>query len=240
LSIKYFAQLLRKNTEKRIKNRQIMAEAGLRERKKAQRRELIMDIARRKFRDESYADVTIESIAYEAGISGVTVYNYFGHKAGLLLALVEESDRSLTRRLMEEQAAMQQDAPDFVGYCADFAQRLRLHATGNLPKPVWREILAASIQSGSEDFGRNYRSLDQALTDFLAQWAHICIRAGTLPPSIDPDGLADTMFQLQNARFQQFMSDDEISAEEIDRLTRRDFAQLSHLFAARDLQKDRT
>lgn len=209
-----------------------MTETGLRERKKAKRRELIMDIARRKLRDEPYGDVTVESIAYEAGISGVTVYNYFGHKAGLLLALVEESDRSLTRRLIEEQAVLAHDAPDFVGYCADFAQRLRLHATGNLPKPVWREILAASIQSGNEEFGRSYRALDVALTDFLAHWARICIKARTLSAAIDPDALADTIFQLQNARFQQFMSDDGISDLEIDRLTRRDFAQLSQLFAA--------
>lgn len=211
-----------------------MAEAGLRERKKAQRRELIMDIARRKLRDESYADVTIESIAYEAGISGVTIYNYFGHKAGLLLALVEESDKSLTRRLTEEQSALQHDAPDFVRYCADFAQRLRLHATSNLPKPVWREILAASIQSGSEEFGRSYKALDEALTDFLARWARVCIQAGTLSASADPDALADTMFQIQNARFQQFMSDDGISEVDIDVLTRRDFAQLRVLFSAGD------
>lgn len=209
-----------------------MAEPGLRERKKAQRRELIMDIARRKLRDESYADVTIESIAYEAGISGVTVYNYFGHKAGLLLALVEESDKSLTRTLTEEQRMMEKEAPDFVGYCADFAQRLRLHASGNLPKPVWREILSASFQNGGEGFGSSYRALDAALTDFLAQWARVCIKAGTLPAEIDPDALADTMFQLQNARFQQFMSDDSVSDEAIDTLMRRDLEQLGRLFSA--------
>ncbi|WP_377297694.1 TetR/AcrR family transcriptional regulator [Rhizobium sp. SGZ-381] len=208
-----------------------MAEAGLRERKKAQRRELIMDIARRKFRDEPYGDVTIESLAYEAGISGVTVYNYFGHKAGLLLALVEEGDRKLTRQLIEEQAQLTQDAPNFLGYCADFAQRLRLHATGNLPKPVWREILAASIQSGSEEFGRSYQALDRALTDFLAHWARVCLKAGTLPAGVDPDALADTVFLLQNARFQQFMSDDSLTDAEIDTLMRRDFDQFGRLFA---------
>ena len=190
-----------------------------------------MDIARRKFRDEPYGEVTIESIAYEAGISGVTVYNYFGHKAGLLLALVEESDKSLTQRLIEEQATLQSRVPDFIGYCADFAQRLRLHATSNLPKPVWREILAASIQAGNEEFGRSYRALDVALTDFLANWAHFCIEAGTLKKDIDPAALADAMFQLQNARFQQFMSDDTISDAEIDAIMRRDFDQIGRLFA---------
>ena len=74
---------------------------GLRERQKASRRARILESARKKFQDAGYVNVKIEDIANDSDVSAVTVYNYFGSKAGLLLALVGESDLILIRKLDE-------------------------------------------------------------------------------------------------------------------------------------------
>jgi AcrR family transcriptional regulator len=61
---------------------------GLRERQKAGRREDILDAASLLFRRDGFAETSIEEIAARAGLSAGTVYNYFGAKGDLLLALV--------------------------------------------------------------------------------------------------------------------------------------------------------
>src|SRR6266849_10183633 len=59
------------------------AEAGLRERKKQQTRELIADTARRLFADRGFDAVTVAQVARAADVSEVTVFNYFPTKEDL-------------------------------------------------------------------------------------------------------------------------------------------------------------
>jgi AcrR family transcriptional regulator len=61
----------------------VAAEAGLRERKKQQTRELIADVARRLFADRGFDAVTVAQVARAANVSEVTVFNYFPTKEDL-------------------------------------------------------------------------------------------------------------------------------------------------------------
>jgi AcrR family transcriptional regulator len=61
----------------------VAAEAGLRERKKRQTREVIADSARRLFDDRGFDAVTVAQIARAANVSEVTVFNYFPTKEDL-------------------------------------------------------------------------------------------------------------------------------------------------------------
>ncbi|HEX7200138.1 MAG TPA: helix-turn-helix domain-containing protein, partial [Dongiaceae bacterium] len=61
---------------------------GLRERQKAGRRKDILAAASLLFRRDGFAETSIEQIAGRARLSAGTVYNYFGSKGDLLLALV--------------------------------------------------------------------------------------------------------------------------------------------------------
>ena len=76
-----------------------MEKKGLRERQKETRRARILEVSRKRFQDAGYSNITIEDIAAESEISAVTVYKYFGSKAGLLLALVGHSDMILIKKL---------------------------------------------------------------------------------------------------------------------------------------------
>ena len=73
--------------------------AGLREKQKEDRKRSIVAAARKLFMEAGYEGTTIDGIAEEAGLSGVTVHNYYGTKSGVLMAVVAESDRELLGRI---------------------------------------------------------------------------------------------------------------------------------------------
>jgi AcrR family transcriptional regulator len=63
----------------------IASEQGLRERKKAETRQRISDIATLMFLKRGYDEVRVADIAAQAGVSEKTVYNYFPTKESLVL-----------------------------------------------------------------------------------------------------------------------------------------------------------
>ena len=194
---------------------------SLRKLQKLDRSNRILEVARTRFQNEGYGGVTIESIAAEAGVSAVTVYNYYETKANLLLALVKESDV----RLIAQLNALADDLPDDIrDAVAEFGRIMRAHALTYLAKSTWREVLAASILEGGKQFGTTYRNLDQALIDLMSSLVKAYQRRGTLSHDIDADIFADTLFQMQNIRFFLFIADDNQTEEDADLHFRRDVA----------------
>lgn len=200
---------------------------GLRQRKKASSRARILKVARTRFQNEGYSNVTIEHIAQESDLSPATVYNYFGSKAGILLGLVGESDDILVAEIDEMFAAHR---GGLVSAMLAFGRILRRHAISYLQKPTWREVLSATIQDGSGEFGKAYQSLDKVLITKLAAMIWNLRDRGDVSASVDPDALADCLFSLQNIRFFQFIADDTVSLDMADEAFRRDLEQLERLF----------
>jgi len=66
-----------------------MTEMGLRERKKAQTRQLIADTAWRLFADRGFERVTVAEVAREAQVAVATVFNYFPTKEDLFFFRLE-------------------------------------------------------------------------------------------------------------------------------------------------------
>lgn len=192
---------------------------GLRRQQKLDRSNRILEVARTRFQSEGYDSVTIESIAAEAELSAVTIYNYYGTKANLLLELVKESDV----RLLAQLRALTDDLPDdIVDAVAKFGKIMRHHAMTYLAKSTWREVLAASILQGGGQFGTTYRALDRALVVVMAKLVLSYQRRGTLCRRIDARAFADTLYEMQNIRFFLFISDHTQDEEEADIRFRRD------------------
>ena len=82
-----------------------MAEPGLRERKKQQTRQLILDAATRLFVERGFDGVTVTEIARAAELSEMTVFNYFPTKEDLVFGRMEFFEEQLV-------AAVQQRPPD--------------------------------------------------------------------------------------------------------------------------------
>lgn len=184
---------------------------GLRERQKASRRKLILDVAKKKFQIAGYSNVTIEEIANQSDLSAVTVYNYFGSKAGILLELVSESDIRLIQELDE---LIQTPPKDLITSVSEFGQILRQHAMSYLKKSTWREVVSASIHEGSREFGKTYAQLDDALIKKMEELILALQSRRHISAEVDTTALADCLFSMQNARFVQFIANDAISNEE--------------------------
>lgn len=196
---------------------------NLRERQKESRRRKILQAAREQLVANGFEATTIETIAEEAEVSAVTVYNYYGTKTGLLLALVSESDTLLLERMQE---LLKTPSETIVDTFSAFAEVIRQHALSFLTKPVWRQVIAASIIEGDSQFGRSYAQLDRELARQLTKILEKLRDRGGLGAETNLDVLGDCLFQLQNARFLQFVSSDDMTNEAVDRYLREDMEAL--------------
>lgn len=195
--------------------------SGRRESQKAGRRKRILEAARLLFMERGYEAATIEAIAEAAGVSSVTVFNHYGTKGGVLLALVGESDSILIEQIY---AILASPPPDLQEAVCAFSGTICRHALDYLRKPVWRHVIATAVIEGSSEFGRGYAALDRELVRLLASLLEILRNAGRLPPEYPCDAAASMLYNLHNARFVEFMSDDNMPLESFDEAVRRDIA----------------
>ena len=78
-----------------------MAAPGLRERKKAQTRELLAETARRLFAERGFEQVSVAEIARVADVSEKTVFNYFPTKEDLVYWRLESFEDELLTTIRE-------------------------------------------------------------------------------------------------------------------------------------------
>lgn len=197
--------------------------SSLRARQKEDRRNRIVSSAKTLFKKKGYEKTTIENIAVAAGVSGVTVHNYYGTKAGVLLALVIESDKQLIARLDE---SLPRDESDIVTLVLTFAREVMDHAIANLEKDIWRQVIAAVTTEAGSQLSTAYSKLDEQLSHVLVRRIEAAQRAGTLTTELNPLHLGRALFQLQNARFIEFISSDAMAQDEIEIRLRNDLVAL--------------
>ncbi|MGR3571424.1 TetR/AcrR family transcriptional regulator [Brevirhabdus sp.] len=187
--------------------------SGLRERQKADRRSRILEAARAAFGESGYEKSTIEAIAETAGVSGVTVHNYYGTKSGILLALVTESDRRLLDLIADEFAEYDGGLHALV---LRFAAVIRAHALSHLTRALWRQVIAASVIEADSPFGKAYHALDQQLALALGHQIERLQDRGALAREVSAFDMGKALFHLQNTRFIQFVSVSELTNEDVE------------------------
>ncbi len=196
---------------------------GLRERQKESRQADIARAAKAMFLEHGFDKATIEGIAQEAGVSGVTVHNYYGTKSGILLALVAENDRTLISKLETELAPPPQDVTEVT---VTFAKVIMEHALLNLQKVIWRQVIATVTANSDNSISKPYFDLDQKLAQVLVLQMSRMQAAGVLPASVVPEHLGKALFHLQNARFIQFVCSEQLQIEDVLRRIRNDLEAL--------------
>ena len=195
----------------------------LRARQKEDRRNRIVSSAKNLFKKHGYEKTTIEGIAEAAGVSGVTVHNYYGTKAGVLLALVIENDKQLIGRLEE---SLSWDEDDLIELTIQFARQILDHAIANLDKEIWRQVIAAVSTGAGTRLTSAYFRLDQQLAFVLVRRIEALKEAGKLPAKVNALHLGKALFHLENARFIQFISSDDCTQADIEQRLRNDLTAL--------------
>ena len=188
---------------------------GLRQRQKAERSELILKIAQEHFETYGFEKTKIEAIAEEVGMSAVTIFNYFNSKAGLLLALVQESDARLIERLQEYSKSQHNSSIEAI---SKFAQIIQKNATGFLTKALWRQALAANIIDKAGEFRGEYRVLESELKLQLTFLLKTLNEQNQLPKTGSIEQLSETIFTLLIARFMQYVSSEKLLDSDINTL----------------------
>ena len=77
----------------------------------ARNRARVLEAARRLFAERGVEAVTMEEVAREAGVAKGTVFNRFGDRAGLALALLDDHERDLQERIVRGRPPLGPGAP---------------------------------------------------------------------------------------------------------------------------------
>src|SRR3712207_5164942 len=67
---------------------------------RAEREQQVLDTARALFAERGYADVTMDAVAAEVGVTKPLLYNYFGNKEQLFLACMKPAADKLVEEVV--------------------------------------------------------------------------------------------------------------------------------------------
>jgi AcrR family transcriptional regulator len=168
----------------------VAAEAGLRERKKQQTRELIAEAARRLFADRGFDAVTVAQVAQAANVSEVTVFNYFPTKEDLVYGGMQFFEEKLL-------AAVRDRGPG--ESVLDAFRRPVLEGLKPLAADERTEVIAAaaSLISASLALAAHEREIVARYTRLLAE--QLAKEAGTELGDVEAFAVASALMGVQRA-----------------------------------------
>lgn len=150
-----------------------------------ERRQALLEAARRVFIAKSYVGATTADIAREAGVSEPILYRHFPSKRDLYLACLDDVWTRL-RAAVEEEIAQEPDAGEWVLAIPKAVHRLKERRL--LPPHFWIQALS---EAGADPVIR--RHIKAHMREVHAFARDIIVRAqeaGGVPKDRDPDGEA--------------------------------------------------
>ena len=187
--------------------------AGLREKQKAKRNRAIVEAASTLFKQSGYEAARIEAIAEVAEVSVGTLYNYFGSKADLLLAIVSMEVEEV---LHQGETVLGTGFESAAEAICQLVSTYYDHSLVYLTKEMWRTAMALSIQGPDTPFSRRYRTLDAALSNQVVALVSRLKDEGLLRADVDAKILGEIIFLSLNALFAEFTVNDDMTLEELN------------------------
>ena len=180
----------------------------MRSRQKAKRREDILRNALGLFENKGIEATTMAEIAAGAGVSPPTVFNYFGSKDGILIALITEgSKRSRDARF----GLPPRTDADFATILVDQLAEISRATLKIADKRVWRYAEAAAIRHPTTELAIGFAEVDNALEgyleNFMSRYA-LALRSGEEP---DPAYVARVIFDVWNATYFDLIKTEEMT-----------------------------
>jgi AcrR family transcriptional regulator len=172
---------------------------GLREKQKKQRRFQIEQAAIKLFDKKGFDLTTVDEIAAKALVSPATIYNYFGAKGEVLLAIVAHGEEGTRERLNEFSELAESQAPgDLVAQiiCSNMQDTLK-----HVSRSLWGNVVAYIATTNDPEVGPRYLS---TISDDLAKAIKLTlerfIELGKIH-SIDAQQFAFVLTRLERNHF---------------------------------------
>lgn len=182
---------------------------SLRERKKRQTRDAIVEVAESLFSRRGLEAATMEEVAAGADVSVGTVYNYFGSKPALLLAIFEAE----TKRMLEAGDAIVEapgsDPAQAVARLFDEYLDIMLSVDRRLLREVLRSWMDADALAGE------LMSLDQQLVSQLVALLGGFQGGGSIRDDVGLDDAALLLFSVFVTEMLLHVSVEESSPENV-------------------------
>jgi AcrR family transcriptional regulator len=201
-------------------------ETGLRERKKARRRQEIVDAAARLFASRGIDATSLADIAHETGVSPPTVANYFGAKENILSTLIFDGTQleriAHIRMPRKTGGSFGTVLGDLLCECSENTMRVA-------GKRVWRYVEATSIRRPGTDLQERLAYTDAELRKLIAAVLNdyaMVLRSGAAP---DAGFIAQLLFDRWTSRYFAYIKDDAMLLETHKSLLRADMKALVSL-----------
>lgn len=183
---------------------------GKREARKEERREAILEIAKREFLDQGYSGASMSAISAELGGSKGTLWSYFPSKEELFAAVLDHATREYRSRLADVLKPGEDVRAAVVQFCQGFIAKIsssdgvRLH-----------RLIASEVGRFPEVGDIFYRRAPQPTQQLLADFFERAMDAGILRRE-DPLFAARILASLCLGVQQRVMWGQELSAAERD------------------------
>ena len=131
----------------------------------AERREQLLDAALKVIDEHGYGGVSMEAIAREAGVTKPVVYDLFGNRGELLMALLEREEARALAQLAEAMPEEPGDDPDelvVAGFRSLLSSVVENPATWRLivlPADSTPEVVRKHVESGRADVRERIQQL---------------------------------------------------------------------------------
>lgn len=188
--------------------------ATLREKQKAQRRKLIEAAASALFVEKGFDDTIIEQIAERALVSPATVYNYYGSKGELLLALVARGEVGIKEKLDDFMARVGTESP---GTLVTNVIMSNVDDTlSALSRKLWGHVVAFIATTPDPDVAPKYldtivaglaKAIEQVLAHFVTE--------GVFRADTDCHFVAYLLTRIERIHFLTYIYLDHFSREDL-------------------------
>ncbi len=194
-----------------------------REQKKQQTFDAIVSAADRLFQTVGYHETTIEEIAANAGVSVGTVYNYFGTKHGILLAVVTSDSE---RALVDASAAVDLSTDDPVDALMPLVMTF-VNAMTALGRDVIKELFRAGFDPAESAMMTELISLDERSIAQIAETLVLLAGHGLVSDEVDIASASILIYSVVAVAILMFVSMPSTSAQDLEAIIR---GQLSLVF----------
>jgi AcrR family transcriptional regulator len=169
---------------------------------KQERRQAVLAAAKALIVDKGYDKTTIEDIAVEAGVSAPTVYNYFGTKLDLLMALYLEDREIALHKLSVIIERSWKDPLDFFLAMLD----ADMHEVDVVSHALWRQIAAAEATQNEGRHHATFKSINDRHIAAITAAVRKMVTEGLLSPETDVKAVAELFHHLSEGIYRKVIA----------------------------------